>query len=67
MAIIKRETERGIARLPKGWAAIEREVGHDDSGLDVSETKRRLIDGPFNGSGAKLRAIRAAGSNTVIA
>lgn len=62
----KPHTETGIERTGKGWIALTRVVREDDS-LGALEVKRRLIDGPFAGTGAKVRAIQAAGTNRVIA
>jgi hypothetical protein len=67
MALVGRpKAEDGIARTDKGWIALTRIVQADDS-LGEVERKRRLIDGPFAGTGAKVRAIQAAGTNRVIA
>lgn len=65
MAIIARDTERGIQQTSKGWVAIEREIGHDDSASAVpaTETRRTLLAGPTK----KGEAIRVAGTNRVIA
>lgn len=65
--IVRTKTERGIAKVPNGWVVAEVDHGVEDSGASPERViRRKLLDGPFKGAGAKARAIHAAGTNRVV-
>lgn len=67
MTYVESKTERGIQRTSNGWIVIEVTLKRDDDGLSgFQKVKQKLIAGPFSGMGAKVRAIGAAGTNTII-
>lgn len=67
MAYVGHETVKGIARTDSGYIVAEVVIAEDDSAFGPRETiRRRLLDGPFTGTGAKRRAIQAAGTNRVV-
>lgn len=65
--IIQTRTNRGIARVPNGYIVAEVTYGIEDSGAEPERVvRRKLIAGPFKGTGAKRAAITEAGTNRVV-
>lgn len=65
--LIRTRTERGIAKVANGYIVAEVEHGVDDSGTEPERViRRKLLEGPIKGAGAKREAIRLAGTNRVV-
>ena len=64
--MIHTRTNRGIAKVPNGYVVAEVEYGREHDTAPEKIIRRKLIEGPIKGTGAKRRAIKVAGTNRVV-
>jgi hypothetical protein len=69
MAYVDYKTKNGLRRneATGEWYVIELTTAVEDSGSEAQVVKQRILHGPFKGVGAKLSAIKAGGTNQVLA